>query len=271
MIFGRLTPWQSTRARHLLRACFHVDSTKAGALAARWFAKYDLNESTYAEHRLLVHLLARFPALELAPTTASRLKGLKRQLWARGHINLKAARSALDLLDDFGISWVLTGAAQWFVQPECPANEAADIVEICVPEPARSTALHLLAQNGWRADYTTPDAATGPVFARFSKGQAALKLSKTAPLFHYMPAQQENLWECRIPHSHESGIYFLPAPGATFAMTLGRTHPKYMHDDQWVFDMFNQSPDPKSMVQEQALPSETKRRIANCLHTQFYK
>ncbi len=271
MIFGSLKPWETPRQHHLLRACFHVDAAKAEALAAQWFTKFELNDTTYPEHRLLVRLLNRFPDLALAPTTASRLTGLKRQLWVRGQMNLKAAKSALDVLDEFSILWVLTGAAQWFVQPKAVANEAADIIEICVPEPARSTALHLLAQNGWRVQYTTPDAAKGPVFTRFSKGQAALKLSKAAPLFHYAPAQLEKLWANRVAQSHESSSFFLPDPAASLAITLGRTQPKYRHDDQWLFDMFNQSSDPLALISGHDVPAQIARKITRTLHTEFYK
>ncbi len=271
MIFGRLTPWETPRQRHLLRACFHVDAARAKALAIRWLARYALDDATYPEHRLLVRLLSRFPDLALEPSTASRLAGLKRQLWVRGNMNLKSVRPALGALDDFGVSWVLTGAAQWFVQPQSLANEAADYIEIIVPEPARSTALHLLAQSGWRAQYTAPDAHAGPVFTRFSKGQSALRLSKAAPLFHYAPALQDSLWENRIAHRHETGTFFLPDAAATLAMALGKAHPKYGRDDQWVFDLFNQSPDPKILADGQGLPRRIARRISRALHGNFYR
>lgn len=271
MIFGGLKPWETPRQHHLLRACFHVEAAKAEALATQWFAQFALNDASYPEHRLLVRLLSRFPDLELAPTTASRLAGLKRQLWVRGNMNLKAAKSALDMLDEFGVLWVLTGAAQWFVQPHCLAHEAADFIEICVPETARSTALHLLAQNGWRTEYTTPNAASGPVFTRLSKGQAALKLSKAAPLFHYAPAQLERLWKNRGMQSHDIGSFYLPNATATLAITLGRAHPKYGRDDQWVFDMFNQNSDPKSLVAGRNPAPNITGKIARTLHAGFYK
>ncbi len=87
-----------SRQHKLLRDCFHVDSAKARNMADRWFNRFDLNYAAYPEHRLLVRLLARFPALSLAPTTTSRIAGLNRQLWVRGNMNLKTAMPARDTL-----------------------------------------------------------------------------------------------------------------------------------------------------------------------------
>ncbi|MCF6306086.1 MAG: hypothetical protein L3J33_12040 [Rhodobacteraceae bacterium] len=248
MIFGGAIPWPPARQRQLLRACFHVDTGKAFDLSNRWFDRFNLNDVTYPEHRLLVRLLARFPELEIEPTAASRIAGLQRQLWVRGNMNLKAAKPALDTFDDFGILWVLSGAAQWFVQLGSIAHETADIVEIIVPEQARSTALHLLVQNGWRSEYTVPDAAAGPVFTRLSKGSGAIRLGKASPLFTYAPDQLEQLWDNRITQDHDIGRFFLPDVAASVAMAFGRTHPKYGQDDQWVFDLFSQDSDPKSLL-----------------------
>lgn len=271
MMFGGATPWPPPRQRQLLRACFHVDTNKAFDLSNRWFDRFDLNDVSYPEHRLLVRLLARFPELEIEPTAASRISGLQRQLWVRGNMNLKLAKPALDTLDEFGVLWVLTGAVQWFVQSGVMARETADIVEITVPEKARSTALHLLAQNGWRNEYTAPDAAAGPVFTRFSKGSGAIKLSKANPLFTYAPGQLEQLWHNKITQDHDIGRFFLPDAAASLAMALGRTHPKYGQDDQWVFDLFSQSSDPKSLLQSGAAPTKILRKISRALHSAFYR
>ncbi len=271
MIFGRLKTKIPTRRHHLLKACFHTDPAKAFDLATRWFDRFDLDDVTYPEHRLLVRLHARFPALEPVSTTAGRIAGLKRQLWVRGNMNLKTVKPALEMLGDFGIDWVLTGAAQWFIQPEVTAREAVDIVDIVLPEAARSTGLHLLAQNGWRIKYTAPDAAAGPVFTTLSKGAGTLKVHKAGPLFTYAPDALGHLWETRVLRSHELGRFYLPDAAATFCMTLGKAHPKYGHDDQWIFDIFNQSPDPISRIKTAPEPVKPVPGLIRQLRTGFYR
>jgi len=114
VIFGGKKLRTPSRQHHLLRACFHTDAAKALDLATRWFGRFVLDDVSYPEHKLLVRLRTRFPELALASTTENRISGLKRQLWVRGNINLKTVKPALDMLDGFGIKWVLTGAAQWF-------------------------------------------------------------------------------------------------------------------------------------------------------------
>ncbi len=269
MILGRLTPWDSPRQRQLLRAGLHRDPAKARRLAESWFTTFDLDDVRYPEHRLLVHLRTRFPDLDIPATADSRIAGLKRQLWVRGSLNLKTVRPALDMLDDFGIGWVLTGAAQWFVRPGLLPAQSADLVEITVPENARSTALHLLAQAGWQREYTTPEAPAGPVFTRLSKGTGALKLSAVGPLFAYAPDHIPALWQQRVTQDHDTGRFYLPDAQSTLCMALGRGHPQYARDDQWLFDLFNLHKDPLALLAKTPLP--VPRKIPRTLRGEFYR
>lgn len=263
MIFARPKPWQNQRQRQrqLLRACFHVDDAKAVALALRWFQRFDINETAYPEHRLLVRLLGRFPEISLPSDAAVRISGLKRQLWVRGNLNLQATQSAFAALEGFDIPWVLTGAAQWFVQPKTVVVDSADTIELTVPDAARSAAVHALVQSGWKRAGQTPEAAAGPVFTRLTKGHGNITVSKAGALLCYAPEQARNMWTDRIVISQQQGQFFVPDSVASLWIALGRTHPAFAPDQQWVFDMFNLFSNPLKGIALAQLPPKVAQRL----------
>lgn len=260
MIFGGPHPWQNHRQRQLLRACFHLDSDKALKIATRWFANYAFEDVTYVEHRHLIRLRARFPDLPLAPNIAKRIDGLKRQLWVRANLNLKTAMPDLAALGEFGIPWVLTGTAQWFVQPKFAKQETADIIEFTVPENAISATLHLLKEKGWKPGYASPIASAGPVFTLLSKTHGTLKLSHPKPLFYYTPDALEPLWANRKTCTHSAGDIYIPTADAAFSMALARSHKRYRNDDQWIADIFNLSSDPLAFLAARPMAQSKKMR-----------
>ncbi|MBL4807075.1 MAG: hypothetical protein JKY31_07265 [Rhodobacteraceae bacterium] len=234
MILKRLRPWENNRQRDLLRGVFHIDDAQAKRRLLRWFEKYDIVETKYPEHRMLVRMLIRFPDLMAKTTLLPRLNGLKRQMWARAQMNLKASEAVLAKLTEFDIPWVLIGSAVWFLRPDFRFREELDVVEICVPDAARSTASHLLQQIGWRLDWSAPENAVVNNHFALSKGNGArIRLSKPSTLFlrTATPTAEVNQLFDRAGG---------PAPDAVIqSIMIGRSAPIFSPSDQWVFDYFN--------------------------------
>lgn len=271
MIFGRIRPWQNPRQRHLLCACFHRDKAKALDLANRWLNTYALDDIAYPEHRLLVRLLARFPKAAIKPTEAALVSGLKRQLWVRGNFNLKAAMPAFAALDAFDIPWVLIGSTQWFARSKMAPSESANIIEFTAPDGARSAALHVLAQNGWRLDWAASETVAEQAFSGMSKGQGAIRFTKASTLFSDASGACGRLWKNRVSQNHALGDVYVPDVDSCLNIALGKAHPKFSPDDQWVFDLFNIGPDPIKQVLSANPPTRHTRRVVAVLNSCFYK
>jgi len=271
MIFGKIKPWQTLRQRQLLRACFHIDPAKALELASRWFDTFALDETTYAEHRLLVRLVQRFPEAAIKPSDIALISGLERQLWVRSNLNFKTAMPAFAALDAFDIPWVLIGSTQWFACSKMAQSETADIIEFTAPDSARSAALHVLAQNGWRLDWAASETVAEQAFSGLSKGQGAIRFTKASTLFANTSGACDRLWKNRVSQNHTLGAVYVPDADSCLNIALGKAYPKFNPDDQWVFDLFNIGSDPAHKVLSSNAPPRHIRRVVAALRTCFYR
>jgi hypothetical protein len=218
-----------------------MEEARARVRVVKWLNRYNLEDVTYEEHRLLARLITRFPVLNECPAAVPRLAGIQRQMRARGRLNMHTALPFLSSLSAHRVPWVLTGAAQWFVRSGFPFCEGADSIECSIPESARALVEPLLAEEGWRPEWVPR--GPGAVLGTFSKGDVGrIRLCNADKLFrqcanrHPMDVQ---LWEEKIQIDYSSVSVFVPHPLALFSMAVNRSQTGFIPRDQWVFDLFN--------------------------------
>ena len=269
-----LNPWVCSRQKKLLHAVFHVDESRASSLVDKWLWRHTIDDVTYAEHRVLVRLLARFPDRFQDHADFPRLTGLRRQMWTRGNVNLKTVCPVLSKLSDGNIPWVLTGSAQWFVRDGFPFREEADVVEFSIPPSHRLTVEQILIQSGWQREWTA-SGATAALFSTFSKDAAGrVRICNAEKLFPRRVDRElfaRRLWAEREEVHHPSGTVFLPDAVSLFWIAIRRSCGGYIPADQWIFDLFNlteQNPPAVDFFRMQATDPNTKKTI-RFLKTKF--
>lgn len=143
--------WPSESRDTLLRAALLPDHHDAQASLMQWLAKHDLDEITFADHRLLAAISERLgPHIKDLPEYP-RLKGLQRQLWTQSRIRLNANLPMLKILVEAGINvMLLKGAARLATDSAAQRQRSQQDVDILVPVDQMRHAARLLSENGWQ-------------------------------------------------------------------------------------------------------------------------
>ncbi len=143
--------WPSGSRDLLLRAALLSDADAARAALMQWLEAHDLDDITFADHRLMAAIAERHGSALSDLSAYPRLKGLQRQLWTQSRLRLNATLPALQRLADAGIEiMLLKGAARIAVNPAAQRQRAQQDVDILVRPGQMLNAARLLVADGWQ-------------------------------------------------------------------------------------------------------------------------
>jgi hypothetical protein len=98
--------------RHLLIvAAICPDEDRAFEAIQQWLRETDLDDATFAEHRLLSAITTRFDARLAHHPEYARLCGLQRLNWTKSRMAVSTAKPALQKMVDAGLSVILLKGA----------------------------------------------------------------------------------------------------------------------------------------------------------------
>lgn len=144
--------WPQGQRALLLRAALVPDGAKAEAALSEWMLHNQLDDLSYAEHRLLAAIADRFGDRIADSALANRLAGLQRQLWTRSRMHVHHVLPILQALHAAGIQFMLLkGAARVALHPEVQRSRAHHDVDILVREDQMQTAAIVFAAEGWQS------------------------------------------------------------------------------------------------------------------------
>lgn len=117
-----------------------------------WLSRNQLDDLSFAEHRLLAAISDRFGKEIGDPAVAGRLKGLQRQLWTQSRMRIHNVLPVLHSLSEAGVELLLLkGAARIALHPEVQRSRAHQDVDIMVRAEQMQTAAQILTAQGWRS------------------------------------------------------------------------------------------------------------------------
>lgn len=209
-----------------------------------WLLDNDLDDISFADHRLLAAISERHGGDMRGLAELPRLKGLQRQLWTQSRIRVHAVLPMLQSLIDGGVEiMLLKGAARIALRPDAQRQRAHQDVDIIVRDAQIADAARILTNQGWqtgRGDTALAAIARAPAtrainFKKLPWGD--IDLHRTA--YHggnYHHALDAALWK-RAARADYFGLpVFVPEAAERLAMTLshGAWSPE-THSD-WLID-----------------------------------
>lgn len=146
--------WPTGSRDLLLRAALLPDPGEARAALRAWLTTHDLDEISFADHRLMAAVAERHGADLASAPEYPRLKGLQRQLWTRSRLSLDASRSAVQAFVAAGLSpLLLKGAARIALDPTTQRQRAQHDVDLLLRPEELVPAAHVLVDAGWATIY----------------------------------------------------------------------------------------------------------------------
>ncbi len=146
--------WPTGPRDLLLRAALLPDSGESRAALRAWLNLHDLDEISFADHRLMAAVAERHGADLAGSPEYPRLKGLQRQLWTRSRLSLDASRSAVQAFVAAGLSpLLLKGAARIALDPAAQRQRAQHDVDVLLRPEELVPAARVLVDAGWVTIY----------------------------------------------------------------------------------------------------------------------
>lgn len=155
--FPRKLPYLSwawpTGARHqLITAAICPDKTRALDAIRTWLRETDLDDATFAEHRLLAAITTRFDAALRDEPAYARLGGLQRLNWTKSRMAIAAVKPALEAMIADGITPILMkGAARVALDPSEQKSRTSYDLDLLLSQDDFVAAFEILAQGGWQS------------------------------------------------------------------------------------------------------------------------
>ena len=237
--------WPSASLDQLLKAVLLPNDEAADRLALGWLDSHDINDASFAEHRLLAALAERHGKRLAAHPAYPRMAGLQKMLWSRSRLAYREARPVLAALSGAGCPvMLLKGASRIALDAGAQRGRASHDIDILVRPENMAGALDLLLASGW-----TASTGAGPLYLKsriaafralnFFKGfHGDLDLHQSA----YHPSQaspedDEDLWR-RAEKAELSGVELLvPSPADRIALAIGHSGlDAHAHSD-WLVDI----------------------------------
>lgn len=228
----------------LLEAALAPDEARALDALRRWTDQHDLDDITFADHRLLAAVAERHGAALAAHPAYPRLKGLQRQLWTQSRMRVHGVLPILKTMTEAGVEiMLLKGAARIALHPAAQRERSHQDIDILVRPAQMRLAAAILAADGWQS--ARGDTALAAI-ARISAARAInfqklpwgdIDLHRTA--WHgrnYHPDLDSALWDQAQSASYFGLPVVVPAAAERLAMTLshGAWSPE-AHSD-WLVD-----------------------------------
>ncbi len=169
--------WPDGGLHDLLTAAICPDDAVALNAFGNWLSHTDLDDATFAEHRLLAAITSRFGERLADRPEYARLCGLQRLNWTRSRLAVRATMPVLQQMVEAGLRPVLLkGAARVALEPSEQKARTSYDVDLLLSDSDFNAAFEILAADGWQS--TRGESAMGlrarisSVRARnFKKGQ----------------------------------------------------------------------------------------------------
>ncbi|MBW3096815.1 nucleotidyltransferase family protein [Pseudohoeflea coraliihabitans] len=237
--------WPTGARDDLLKAVMLTDAAEAETLALAWLKTHDINDVSFAEHRLLAAMAERHGQRLKGDDAYPRLIGLQKMLWSRSRLTYRAARPALVGLRAAGCGvMLLKGASRVALDAGAQRGRVSHDVDILVRREHMAAALDCLFEAGWTA-------ASGAGQLRLKARIAALRGLNFYKGTHgdldlhqkaYHPSQFDDtddlaLWERSVAAQLEGVDVRVPGPADRIALAIGHSGLEaHVHSD-WLVDI----------------------------------
>lgn len=237
--------WPTGGLDQLLKAVLLSDNDAAERLGLQWLDDHDINDASFAEHRLLAALAERHGRRLSSHPAYPRMAGLQKMLWSRSRLTYREARPVLEALSHAGRPvMLLKGASRVAIDAASQRGRVSHDIDILVRPHDMADALDLLLAAGWKAS-----TGAGPLYLKtraaslralnFYKGaQGDLDLHQNA----YHPSQasfedDEALWRRAVQARLEGVELLVPSPADRIALAIGHSGlDAHAHSD-WLGDI----------------------------------
>lgn len=244
--FPRLAwAWPQGARNQLITAAICPDEDRAFAAIEQWLHDTDLDDATFAEHRLLATITTRFDR-RLAPHPEyARLCGLQRLNWTKSRMAIGASKPALEKLIDAGVRVVLLkGACRVALDSAEQKSRTSYDLDLLVSDDHFAESFEILAKDGWNSargeSVLGLRARISSIRARnFKKGRFGdIDLHKTAYKAQNSHAELDDalLREARCVKFYGLDVY-VPSAEERIAMAIGHGGwDGHSHSD-WLVDV----------------------------------
>lgn len=244
--FPRLAWAWPDGGRHLLiMAAICPDDDRAFAAITQWLQDTDLDDATFAEHRLLAAITTRFDARLAHHPEYARLCGLQRLNWTRSRMAISTCRPALEQMVDAGLQVILLkGACRVALDMSEQKSRTSYDLDLLLGPADFDRAFEILAADGWQS--TRGESALGlrarlsSVRARnFKKGRFGdIDLHRHA--YHTARSQDDcdaQLFRDIQPVTFYDQPVFIPGPEERLAMAIGHGGWDGQSHSDWLVDV----------------------------------
>lgn len=221
--------WPNGARHQLVTAAICPDHDRAYAAIKLWLANTDLDEATFAEHRLLAAITMRFSDRLKQEPEFGRLSGLQRLHWTKSRMAVAAVTPALKEMNNQGLQIILLkGSCRVALDPSEQKARTSYDLDLLLSAQGMSDAFEILAAQGWQS--TRGESTMGlrarisTVRARnFKKGKFGdIDLHQNA--YHTANAHPEldrKLFIERQPVTYYGFDVFIPSAEERLAMAIG--------------------------------------------------
>ncbi|SEK55173.1 nucleotidyltransferase family protein [Pacificibacter marinus] len=244
--FPRLAwAWPKGARHQLITAAICPDEDRAFAAIQQWLHDTDLDDATFAEHRLLAAITTRFDQRLKPHAEYARLCGLQRLNWTKSRMAVGASKPALEHLVNAGLRVVLLkGACRVALDLAEQKSRTSYDLDLLVNPNDFSQGFEILAKDGWNSargeSVLGLRARLSSIRARnFKKGRFGdIDLHKTA--YHTAnshAALDDALFQEAQPAEFYGLNVFIPSPEERIAMAIGHGGwDGHSHSD-WLVDV----------------------------------
>ncbi|KQI73397.1 hypothetical protein AN191_00370 [Loktanella sp. 5RATIMAR09] len=144
--------WPNGSRHKLITAAIHRNDETAFAAIKDWLRETDLDDATFAEHRLLSAITTRF-AHDLAQMPEyARLCGLQRLNWTRSRMAIAISRPALEEMVNAGLRIILLkGACRVALDMDEQKSRTSYDLDLLFHPDDFEKAFEILAAGGWHS------------------------------------------------------------------------------------------------------------------------
>lgn len=237
--------WPQGSRNQLLIAAICPDDTRAFAAIEAWLCTTDLDDATFAEHRLLAAITTRFDeALKRHPEHA-RLAGLQRLNWTRSVMAINTAKPVLQKMIDAGLHLILLkGACRVALDASEQKSRTAYDLDVLLSRTDFVDAFDILMADGWKNSRGGESALgfrarVSSIRARnFKKGHFGdIDLHQNAYPFAYQSGEfDDTLLKEAMPAKFYDLPVFIPGPEERLAMAFAHGGKDGHRHSDWLVD-----------------------------------
>lgn len=144
--------WPDGSRHQLITAAIHRDSEIAFTAIRDWLRETDLDDATFAEHRLLSAITTRFDRCLSQMPEYARLCGLQRLNWTRSRMAIAISRPALEEMVNAGLRVILLkGACRVALDMDEQKSRTSYDLDLLFHPDDFEKAFEILAADGWQS------------------------------------------------------------------------------------------------------------------------